>query len=456
MTRQADRTENPQTERQCLAGILLAIDATPQAVRETVAGLEPGAFTDPVYREIMAAVLDALQADRPGIAAVGAAIRRQAISDGSVHGDVTAAMVEIIDHEYVGPDPILAAKFAAGEVRQASSRRLALNAMTAGIEAVRGARDASVLGDVIAALQTAHDQAAPKVTDDTTTTLFDELDAWSRDECDPVIRTGFAPLDSRIDGGLPPGLIGIAGQPGSGKSAMAAQLMLGALLEDRSVTALWCRGEMAAKRLSGRLVTAWASIRGDAVPAITLRDARRRSKASRAVSMDAASIIGDERLRFLPGPLTVQRIAETIAMHHPKIVVLDHLGRMYGDGRQDRRAELESIVGQLDEIATANGIAMIVTTPVAKAATADSAIGTITRDSNRLDFDAECYMSLWVNPAERKQDPREVTMVVNKTRSGHEDTVPLMFTGSGQFFYSTEPVPEEFDEFAAFAPGVPR
>ena len=143
-------------------------------------------------------------------------------------------------------------------------------------------------------------------------------------------------------------------------------------------------------------------------------------------------------------------------MHRPTIVVVDHLGRILGDGRHDRRAELESIVGQLDEIATSNGITMIVTTPVSKTATADSAIGTITRDSNRLDFDAECYVSLWVHTADRDKDPREVTMVLNKTRSGHEDKVSLQFTGSGQFFYSTEPMPEEFDEFAGFAPGAPR
>lgn len=455
MKQHADRTENPQAERQCLAGLLFSI-GNPQAIRETVAGLQPEAFTDPANREIMRAILDAIQADPPGIAAVGASIRRRAIADGGDHRDVMAVMVEIIEYEYVGPDPIIAAKFAAADVRQTHAKRLALNAMTAGIEAVRGARDPSAIGDVIEALQAAHDQAAPKVSRDLTTDLFDELDSWARDECDPVIRTGFAPLDSRIDGGLPPGLIGIAGQPGSGKSAVAAQLMLGAVLEDRSLTALWCRGEMAAKRLSGRLVAAWASIRGDAVPAITLRDARRRSKASRAVSADMAGIVGCERLRFLPSPLTVPRIAEAIAMHRPKIVVVDHLGRILGDGKHDRRAELESIVGQLDEIATANGITMIVTTPVAKTATADSAIGTITRDSNRLDFDAECYVSLWVHTSDRDKDPREVTMVLNKTRSGHEDKVSLQFTGSGQFFYSTEPMPEEFDEFVGFAPGAPR
>jgi hypothetical protein len=65
-------------------------------------------------------------------------------------------------------------------------------------------------------------------------------------------------------------------------------------------------------------------------------------------------------------------------------------------------------------------------------------------------------VSLWVNPGDRKGDPREVRVVLNKTRSGHEDKVSLQFSGSGQSFYSTEPLPEEFDEFAAYAPGAPR
>lgn len=451
-----DQAENLPAERACLAGLLMAIDIDAVGVREVAVGLEPGAFTDPVHREIMSCIHEALDADRPGIGAVQAASRRRVIVTGEDHHDVIVGVADLCEREYVGSAPVENARLAAHEVRQAHGQRQALMAMTAGLEGIRGARDASTIGEVIERLEAVKAALGGPVEADPTTNIFDELDSWSRDECDPVIPTGFLPLDLLIDGGLPPGLVGIAGQPGSGKSALASQLILGALLEDRSLEALWCRGEMSAKRLSGRLVAAWASIRGDAVPAITLRDARRRTKASRAVSMDLANIVGANRLRFLPAPLTVDRIAAAIAKHRPKLVVVDHLGRIQGDGKHDRRAELESIVQQLDDIATGNGITMIVTTPVAKTATEDSAIGTITRDSNRLDFDAECYLSLWVNPGDRKNDPREVRMVLNKTRSGHEDKVPLTFTGSGQSFYSTVPLAEEHDEFAAYAPGVPR
>jgi replicative DNA helicase len=456
MKRRPDQAENPQAERACLAGLLMAIDIDAAGVREVAAGLEPGAFTDPVNCEIMACIHEALAADRPGVGAVQAAARRRVIVTGQDHHDVIVGIADLCEREYVGSAPVENARLAAHEVRQAHGQRQALTTLTAGLEGIRGARDASDIRGVIERLQAVQASLGEPVAKDPTTSLFDELDSWSRDECDPVIPTGFAPLDSRIDGGLPPGLVGIAGQPGSGKSAFASQLLLGALLEDRSLTALWCRGEMSPKRLSGRLVAAWASIRGDAVPAITLRDARRRTKASRAVSMDMAEIVGADRLRFLPAPLTVERIAAAIAKNRPKLVVVDHLGRVQGDGKHDRRAELELIVQQLDDIATGDGITMIVTTPVAKTATEDSAIGTITRDSNRLDFDAECYVSLWVNPGDRKGDPREVRVVLNKTRSGHEDKVSLQFSGSGQSFYSTEPLPEEFDEFAAYAPGAPR
>lgn len=451
MIRQTDRDWLVESDAAAfVASLLDCLDRHPGEVAGLVKALPPGAIADPIHGPIVDTIRAAVAAGAtPTVGDVDSRLREAGHGVGS---EVRIALADALrDYVNTGRRAIDTARGAVERLKRRHADAIA----RASAERYAASPDSAALADLREAI-TARDQADSKVTQDLTTDLFGELDAWSRDECDPVIRTGFAPLDSRIDGGLPPGLIGIAGQPGSGKSAMAAQLMLGALLEDRSLTALWCRGEMAAKRLSGRLITAWASIRGDAVPAITLRDARRRSKASRAVAKDKLGIIGHDRLRFLPGPLTVARITETIAMHRPKIVVVDHLGRMYGDGKHDRRAELESIVGQLDEIATSNGITMIVTTPVAKNATVDSAIGTITRDSNRLDFDAECYVSLWVNPSERDKDPREVSMVLNKTRSGHEDRVSLQFTGSGQFFYSTEPHLEEFDEFASFAPVVPR
>jgi replicative DNA helicase len=164
-----------------------------------------------------------------------------------------------------------------------------------------------------------------------------------------------------------------------------------------------------------------------------------------------ADVIGNERLRYIHMPLTVEKIAAAIAQRKPRLVVVDHLGKVQGDGKRERRLELEDIVQRLGDIAIAHEVAMMVTTPVAKTATEDSAIGTITRDSNRLDFDAETYVSLWVSNQDREKDPRAVRMVLNKTRSGHEAKVPLMFTGSGQAFYSTEPAPEPYDEFAGFA-----
>lgn len=449
------RPENPLSERACLAGLLMGIDIDAAGVREVADTLDAGAFADPVNREVMECILDALASDRPGTAAIQAAARRRATVAGNDHHDVIACIADLIAG-YVGRDPVHHARLAAHEVRHAHGHRQALVTLQAGLEGIRGDRDASAVAGIIERLQAVQATLGDRGTEDMTTGIVDEGDAWARDESEVVIPTDFWPLDRLIDGGLPPGLTAIAGQPGAGKSAFAAQLMLGALLADRDLRAVWCRGEMRPKKLHGRLVAAWSSLRGDEVPHVTSRDARHRTSGARKVSMDMVNVIGNDRLRYVHSPLTVEKIAAAIARHKPRLVIVDHLGKIQGDGRRDRRVELEDIVQRLWEIADANDLAMIVTTPVSKTATEESDIGTITRDSNRLDFDAETYVSLWVNKHDRKKDPREVRMVLNKTRSGHEDSVPLMFTGSGQSFYSTEPEPQPFDEFADFAPGASR
>lgn len=443
----AEHAAAKASEQMFLAAVLLDIKADPARALAVARSVPVEAMTDKTRGTILAAIIEGLESDVPGYVSIQAAARRFDAQDG---GSTVPEIAEILNGQYVA-DPPYAARIAADEVRRAHGKQLAVNAMRDGLKAIRDAGDSSAIGDVIAKLEAAQEHAGNPHAKDLTTGDFDEMEEWSRHESDPVIPTRFHSLDSRIDGGLPVGLIAIAGQPGAGKSALAAQLLLGALLHDRELTALWCRGEMSSSRLQGRIVAAWSSLRDGLVPSVTSREARGRTRAARAVAVDKANIIGNDRLRYLPAPLTVERIAEAIERRKPKLVVVDHLGRIEGDGKHDRRVELDRIVQQLDNIATSNGIHMIVTTPVAKYATEESPIGTITKESNRLDFDAECYLSLWVNKQERDQNTREVRLVLNKTRSGHEDTVPCVFTGSKQFFRSDAPAYQEYDEFSDFA-----
>ncbi len=434
-----------------MAALIDLLDRDPVLVREIINVLPPAAIRGDRHDVYLAIASAAQGSDTPTLVDVAAQLQRGGNARGSESYNL---FTDAIDNRIAtGKRAAAVARDAATRLAERHARVVALTSAAAFADGDGSSEDAEDLQEKLNRLR-----SPVFATEDPTTGLLDELEEWNRDDPDIVIPTCFWPLDTRMDGGLAPGLIGVAGQPGAGKSALAAQIMLGALLHDRNLVALWCRGEMSRKRLHSRLITAWSALRGDEVPHVTFRDARQGTTGARKVAADKANVIGHERLRYLHMPLTVEGIAAAIARRRPRLVIVDHLGKIQCDGKRERRLELEDIVQRLFEIAMANEVAMIVTTPVAKNTDEDSAIGTITKDSNRLDYDAETFISLWTNRKDvaAKKDPRDVVMNINKNRAGPEEKVPILFTGHGQHFYSTDPEPEEFDEFAAFAHGSLR
>ena len=107
-------------------------------------------------------------------------------------------------------------------------------------------------------------------------TLADALDEWEQHEVAPTIVTGFQALDSLAAGELPGGLaLGtitvLLGPPAAGKSALALQLTVGALLADEDVKAAWCLGEMTRQALATRAIAVGSVLIGDGSP-VTAKD----------------------------------------------------------------------------------------------------------------------------------------------------------------------------------------
>ena len=248
--------------------------------------------------------------------------------------------------------------------------------------------------------------------------------------------------------------------PGTGKSALAGMLLLGALLEDRGLRAIWFRGEMSDRLLWSRFLATWSAIRSPAVPRITRRDASRRTKDARAVNADLANIVGD-RLHIVGAPLTAEKMAAEIKRRRPDVVIVDYLQRTSAPGFQDKRSEIDHVLGVVSDLTTELDLATIVVSSMSKGTNGGADIGGLTKESNRLDFDAHNYFALWSEKKDRDRDPRPVRLEIAKGRTGGEGSLDLWFSGSAQNFTPQaashyEDQAERCADFDAFNVGATR
>jgi len=279
-------------------------------------------------------------------------------------------------------------------------------------------------------------------------TLVDIVDQWKANKCEKLIATGFDPVDRALGGGLPVGLHGIAASPGVGKSALGLQLAVGALLVNRDARVVWFRGEMTNDMLFSKMLACWCQLRGAPLDPITLRDALHRAPESRAAYRDMVEVIGD-RLVVVDPPLTPSTIERWIDEVRPDLAIVDYLQLVESTGFKDRRADLDHAVRRIASASTRADIPIVVVSAVAKFTNESSEIGTITKESNQLDFEAHTYWSLWTQ-GDKHARPRRVLMRINKSRSGSTSDEELWFHGANQF-YEAAAAPE-YEEFGGFAP----
>jgi hypothetical protein len=199
------------------------------------------------------------------------------------------------------------------------------------------------------------------------------------------------------------------------------------------------------------MLACWSQLRHESLDPITLRDARQKSPETKPVYIDMIEIVG-QRLVIVDPPVTPSSVERWIDEARPDLVIVDYLQKIEVGGFKDRRAELDHAVRRLSLASTRADIPIVVLSAVAGntvRTTGGADIGTITKESNQLDFEAHSFWSLW--PQGDKADcPRRVLLRNNKSRSDREVDSDLFFHGPTQFF-QTAAVPE-YEEFGGFAP----
>lgn len=285
-------------------------------------------------------------------------------------------------------------------------------------------------------------------------TLADALDEWARHETVPTVCTGFQPLDSlaggELPGGLPLGTITVLlGPPAAGKSALGMQCVVGALLADPDLRALWALGEMSAQALAARAIAVGSVLIGDGDP-VTKAQAERRRPAAKAVADELRQRIA-QRLVMVPPVLTPDRIEQAIVTSGAKLVCIDYLQLVRMPDAADPRTEVDAVMARLRAMSLEHQCAVLLISNIGKAIDGNSRIGSLGKNSSQIDFDADLVL-LGQPDAERAGDGMvAVRWLCKKHRHGQARDLNTIFDGDLQTFTDAEAA-EPFDEFLGHAP----
>ena len=424
--------------------VKLLVEGRSSEARVAVAKADELLFADPVDRDLFRSI-------------------RKAFDFTSSPGPLEVRLIAENDHEAASPvDAVVERLAAAVAVSSSASWQLHIGSSITQLRADLGIRQARDLGrELVAAADRPSPErcdeiirAARQIQDGMTAgdrvgaaTLTEIVDRWKSKTAEKLIPTGFAPIDNALGGGLPVGIHAIAASPKAGKSALAGQLAAGALLQDPAARVLWMRGEMTNDLLFSRMLACWSRLRPGTLYPITLRDALRRAPDARAAYLDMIEVVGG-RLVVVDPPVTPSAIERWIDEARPSLVVVDYLQRVEVGGFKDRRAELDHAMRRIGTASTRADIPIVVVSSVAKGTTEDSDIGTLTKESNQLDFDCHTYWSLWTR-GDRHARPRRVLLKNNASRSDETADEELWFHGGNQFYErAAAPIYEEFGGFA--------
>ncbi len=245
------------------------------------------------------------------------------------------------------------------------------------------------------------------------------IDTWAAD-----LLTGKPPILWRVGKGFDPVELGpgmvclVGGAPGAGKTALTMQWVVDALRTDASLRVMVANIEMTPRTLLDRQLARLAGL-----DASWIRFRRLTGQEDRVhAGLDVLRSISD-RLAFHDGPPTLVQVAENVDAFGAQLLVLDYVQRFsLGDKAQDKRAELDDIMGHIRRFAN-GGLGVLVVSAMArqKGATGSNYAGlglASFRGSGELEFGGDqCWTLAKVKEGD-KYSP--VRLSCHKNREGEE------------------------------------
>ena len=249
---------------------------------------------------------------------------------------------------------------------------------------------------------------------------------------------------------LGPGLVTVlAGAPGAGKTALALQWTCDALLQDAGLAAFVASCEMAPATMLRRLLARYSG-----VSATALRFAAIASADTDRLKWGAATLGRfAERLFFYEGPFVLESVLAALrdGEHGPGLLVLDYLQMLRladGEPAENKRLELDSIMGQLRNIADAGaGILAVSAVSRGKSSTGSSYSSGLNlasfKDSGGVEYGADSCWILHKGGDNSEGAGLDGLMVCEcvKNRHGEPVSLPVIFDRGRMVFNVLEGKP---------------
>lgn len=258
------------------------------------------------------------------------------------------------------------------------------------------------------------------------------------------VKTGLRDLDDCLSGLRPGQLIVLAAGPGTGKTSLAANIMVHAAIK-QAKNVLFFSLEMTKTEVAGRIVSFVANIDAQKLRTGNLNGKDFNDIYEAAEELQAASLFIDDRSMVTPYDVLAQarKLNHTLHLKKPgdkiDLVVVDYIQIMKPGGHAESRAlEVAQITGGLKAIAKEMKVPVLALSQLnrdrAKRAGTDSKRPQLSdlKDSGAIEADADVVLFIHreQTPDFDSRAPAEAEIIVAKQRSGPTRSVRVTWLGN--------------------------
>lgn len=237
----------------------------------------------------------------------------------------------------------------------------------------------------------------------------------------------------------PGDVLGLAAPPGTGKTALAMQMVFDALRLTPEIRALVVNVEMSPTKLIERQISRLSGLSYTNIAARTIVGPQIIPINNTVKTLQD---IGD-RLFFMPGPFSIEMIVKSLREVKPEILLVDYVQRIdYGDGHFEPRIKLNHVMDEVRSIANA-GIAVMIISAVSRTSSNRNGgydarhmgLGSF-RESSEIEYglDDAFVLTDKSDQTDFRSGPRNMELRHWKSRSHQRTDLKLEFNGAMQGF----------------------
>ena len=258
--------------------------------------------------------------------------------------------------------------------------------------------------------------------------------------------TGFSELDRILGGFQPSDLVILAARPSLGKTSLALNIAINVALsgsDDSNAVALFSL-EMSRKELATRILCSEAQIDGNKLKSGGLVD-EDYSRIGRSLDgLSKAPVFIDDSAGTTV--MEVRAKARKLAQRHPlKLIVIDYLQLMQGDGKsENRQQEISTISRSLKILGRELNVPILALSQLSRAVESRESKKPVLsdlRESGAIEQDADVVMFIYRDEVynEETTEPGKAQIIVAKHRNGPTGTANLVFQSKYARFRNLAP-----------------